>query len=287
VAVARGFALPLDVVDAGAHLYDDLRVVQYHADQPHGDASFLPMLALARRARDHVKVVLTGEGADEIFGGYAWSAGAPYNTREPWPAVRERVEANAVFTAEEKREILAEPLSPRDSAERVRAILADAPELDPLSETLYVDLALLLPGNNLVKADRMGMACGVELRCPVLDHRIVEHAFALAADLKRDKRALRDALRTELPDGVADRPKRLFAVPVGEWLRGPASGLLDDLADHPSPPLDGWLRRDAVARLVREHRDGMDRTRKLRALVALNAWASSGLLGTDGESRPA
>lgn len=276
-AVARGLSLPLDVVAGDASLYALLEDAQRHADQPHGDASFLPMLALARRAREHVKVVLTGEGADEIFGGYSWSASAPYNTHDPWEAVRARFEASAVFTAEGKAALCAEPLGRRDSAELLRATLADAPELDPLSETLYADFALLLPGNNLVKADRMGMAFGVELRCPFLDHRLIELAFGLAGEAKVSggvgKRALREALRDVLPDGAAERPKRLFALPAGEWLRGRASALLDRLVERPAPPLDRWLRRDAVARLAAEHRAGIDHGRKLRALVALDAWA--------------
>src|SRR5207245_3436436 len=66
-----------------------------HAEQPHGDASFLPMLALAGEASRFLKVVLTGEGADETLGGYGWHAAAPYNTRDPWYAVRERFEGHA------------------------------------------------------------------------------------------------------------------------------------------------------------------------------------------------
>src|SRR5205814_8345952 len=88
--LARALGLPLHVLRAGDELLSTLPDVIRHAEQPHGDASFLPMLALAREASRSCKVVLTGEGADETLGGYGWHAEAPYNTRDPWAVVRER-----------------------------------------------------------------------------------------------------------------------------------------------------------------------------------------------------
>lgn len=281
-AVAKHLSLPLEVIHSEADLLADLPTVMYYADQPHGDASFLPMLVLARAARQHVKVVLTGEGADEIFGGYRWHGAAPYNTSDAWAVVRTRVESNAVFCHDEKLALYGPDFPPdaaaRDSTEVVRHALESAPSLDPLNETLFVDLTVLLPGNNLVKADRMGMSCGLELRCPFLDYRLVELAFGIPGSAKvrngLGKNPLRAAMAGYLPAETVWREKRMFAVPMRDWLRRDDLGPLNALLSGDGPLVGGILSRNEVRRLVTEHRSHhADHTRKLRALLALDVWA--------------
>lgn len=281
-AVANALGLSIEVLRSDADLLADLPTVMRYADQPHGDASFLPMLELARAARRHVKVVLSGEGADEIFGGYRWHASAPYNTRDPWEDVRARVEMNAVFGHDDKRALYTSrvpaEIAARDSALLVRDTLATAPELDRANETLYVDLAVLLPGNNLVKADRMGMSCGLEIRCPFMDYRMVELAFGIPGDQKIQngvgKIPLRQAMAGVLPDGAAWREKRMFAVPMTDWLRSRMDAQLDALVRGDAPVTGELLAVEELRRLADEHRSGRaDHTRKLRALIALDAWA--------------
>ena len=278
--VARALGLPLHVLRAGDELLSTLPDVIRHAEQPHGDASFLPMLALAREASRSLKVVLTGEGADETLGGYSWHAAAPYNTRDPWDAVRERFETHAVFRHDEKltleRGALRQVGADRDSAAVVRAELDRARAADPIAQTLFVDTALLLPGNNLVKADRMGMAHGLELRCPFLDYRLVELAFTISGDQRVaggvTKRPLRDLLAPELP-AAAERAKRMFGVPLRDWLRSSEHPLLRLLGEDRPAPMDEWVDPREIARLREEHRSGTaDHTRKLRALLALAVW---------------
>jgi asparagine synthase (glutamine-hydrolysing) len=278
--VAGALRLPLRAIRSGEDLLGELPAVIAHVQQPHGDASFMPMFVLAREASRSVKVVLTGEGADETLGGYGWHAGAPYNTRDEWRSVRERFESNAVFRREDKtalaRGALARVTREHDPADAVRDVLARAPEADPLSQTLFVDTMLLLPGNNLVKADRMGMAHGLELRCPFLDHRLVEFAFSLPGpDRVRDgvgKHPLREMLAPHVPSAAA-RAKRMFGVPMRDWFRSSEHPLLRLLtADRPRV-LDEWIDTAAVGRLLDEHRGGAaDHTRKLRALLALAVW---------------
>ena len=278
--VASALGLPLHVLRADDSLLAELPRVIHHSEQPHGDASFLPLLALARETSRSLKVVLTGEGADEIFGGYTWHAAAPYNTRDPWGTVRERFEANAVFRHDEKaaleRGTLAAAGSERDSAIVVRTQLDRAADLDPIAQTLFVDTTLLLPGNNLVKADRMGMAYGLELRCPFLDYRLVEFAFTIPGpDRVRDgegKRPLREIVAPNLPAAAA-RAKRMFGVPLRDWFRSSDHPLLRLLADGRPARLDEWIEPRGIARLLEEHRGGArDHTRKLRALLALAVW---------------
>jgi asparagine synthase (glutamine-hydrolysing) len=276
-AVADSLGLPLRLLRADETSLSDFGTVMWHCDQPHGDASFLPMLKLARAAQKEVKVVLTGEGADEVLGGYAWHVAAPYNSHDAWPEVMARFDANAVFGEEEKRAICRRELAAgfAPSALLVRDVLETVPTADPITQTLVVDLALLLPGNNLVKADRMGMACGVELRCPFLDHRFVELAFTIRGSDKirggQGKLPLRTMIASELPS-AAWRAKRIFGVPMREWLRGEGGRLLDAMLNDPTPLLERWFDRDVLRALIVEHRSGADRTRKLRALVALDVW---------------
>jgi asparagine synthase (glutamine-hydrolysing) len=278
--VATALGLPLRVLRADDLLLSELPTVIRHTEQPHGDASFMPLLALAREASRSLKVVLTGEGADEIFGGYAWHRAAPYNTRDPWDAVRARFETNVVFRHDEKRVIERGALlavgRERDSAELLREELGRAAGLDPIAQTLFVDTTLLLPGNNLVKADRMGMAFGLELRCPFLDYRLVEFAFTIPGpDRVRDgdgKWPLRQVVGPHLP-AAAGRAKRMFGVPVRDWFRSSEHPLLNLLGDERPARLDEWIDGTAIARLLDEHRSGRaDHTRKLRALLALAVW---------------
>jgi asparagine synthase (glutamine-hydrolysing) len=264
----------------------DLEAVMWHCDQPHGDASFLPMLQLARAAQREVKVVLTGEGADEVLGGYSWHTAAPYHSGLAWLDLMARFDANAVFAEEEKRAICRRDLAVgfRPSARLVRDVLETVVDADPINQTLAVDIALLLPGNNLVKADRMGMACGVELRCPFLDHRFVELAFAIRGYDKiregQNKLPLRSMIASALPF-AASRTKRTFSVPMREWFRDKGRPFLDRLLDDPMPPLERWFDRQTLRTLITEHHNGADRTRKLRALVALDVWCRRFFTGHD------
>jgi asparagine synthase (glutamine-hydrolysing) len=278
--VGRALGLPLHAIRAGDELLATWPQAIRHAEQPHGDASFLPMLALAREASRSLKVVLTGEGADEILGGYSWHAAAPYNTLDPWSEVRDRFESHAVFPQAEKvaleRGELRRVGSERDSADVVRELLGRARDADPIAQTLFVDTALLLPGNNLVKADRMGMAHGLELRCPFLDYRLVELAFSISGEDRIaggvTKRPLRDLLTAELPAAAA-RAKRMFGVPLRDWFRSSEHPLLRLLTVDRPARLDEWIDPSGVARLFEEHRGGtVDHTRKLRALLALVVW---------------
>ena len=148
--------------------------------------------------------------------------------------------------------------------------------MDPIAQTLFVDTTLLLPGNNLVKADRMGMACGLELRCPFLDYRLVELAFTIPGTDRiargEGKRPLRETLAPVLP-AAASRAKRMFGVPLRDWFRSSEHPLLRLLSVDRPRLLDEWIDPRGVAGLLDEHRSAKaDHTRKLRALLALTVW---------------
>jgi asparagine synthase (glutamine-hydrolysing) len=138
---------------------------------------------------------------------------------------------------------------------------------------MALDQRLYLGDGVLVKVDRASMAQSVEVRTPFLDHRLV----SLAADcpvahklgLRTTKKAWRRAVRRLLPPDLLDRPKKGFGTPLGPWLRGPCTHLLDDLPER----VEAWLPPDQVRRLIAEHREGLaDHRRRLWTLLVLGRW---------------
>ena len=268
--VAQQFATAHHEVVGDPALMIDLPRVVWHCDQPHGDASFLPLYQLSAHARRRVKVVLGGEGADELFGGYEWHGAQPAEGEE-------HLTRMLVFDSRAQQRLLCPDLwdaSPEDPLERFRAAHASASRLDATNRLLFLDFTFLLPGNNLVKSDRMGMAHSIELRSPFLDHRLVELAFSIPGHQKigagLNKRCLREAFAEVLPAEVRYRPKQMFRVPMTAWLRTGARAAVEQLLlDNRRDIVDN----DYVQHLLAEHATGTrDHTRKIRSLVALEVW---------------
>jgi asparagine synthase (glutamine-hydrolysing) len=153
---------------------------------------------------------------------------------------------------------------------------AAARDLDPLSRAQYVDMKTYLPDDLLVKVDRASMAHGLEVRCPLLDHHVVEYAAGLPAAEKwsagRTKKILVEAMRADLPPEILSRGKMGFVLPTARWLRSGASGLLR------SHVLDSNRRhrlfdQSTIDRFWREHRRGLrDRSSELAAVLCFNLW---------------
>ena len=148
-------------------------------------------------------------------------------------------------------------------------------DLKPRSQNqaLYLDMQLLLSGNNLVKPDRMGMAVSIEARTPFLDWRMMEFAFRSRGNTKlhgSDKKHwFKKAAAPLIGDDLAFRKKQMFTVPIGEWMRGPSRAWFADLLMG-SALLAGWFRREAIVSMFERHGSGQaNHTRELRALAAL------------------
>ena len=227
--------------------------IQYHMDEPLADAAAVALYFLNREAAKDVKVVLSGEGADELFGGYniyrdpftaRW-----YDRLPPWlraglgaaaallpPArgvnflVRRGMSLEeryfgptALFNEREKRRLLADYAGDGDPMFLTEAIWDATEGLDPVTRMQQVDLNLWLAGDILLKADKMSMAHSLELRVPFLDREVWALAAALPAAAKADARttkiALRQAAARTLPAASAARKKLGFPVPVRDWLR--------------------------------------------------------------------
>lgn len=257
--------------------------VLHHLDQPHGDVSFMPTLRVSELAARHVKVVLTGDGGDELFAGYEkyarFFASAPPGADFAPPYF----ESISLFTRQARQALyrpeLARALAGVDSFAAVaRPWFDEAAHLGPVNQALYLDMQLLLPGNNLVKPDRMGMAVSIEARAPFLDWRLMEFAFRSPGETKlsasgETKHWVKQAVAPLIGQDLAYREKQMFTVPIGEWMRGPSRAWFADLLMG-SALLAGWFRREAIVSMFERHGSGQaNHTRELRALAALALWA--------------
>ncbi|UUV31571.1 asparagine synthase (glutamine-hydrolyzing) [Amycolatopsis roodepoortensis] len=243
-------------------------------DEPFADAAAVALWFLAREARKQVKVVLSGEGADELFGGYHVyrGTGAGY------------LGADLVYEPSELA--LVTPLT-GGSADELAAPLRERARKagwDPVTLRQSVDLALWLPGDILTKADRMTMAHGLELRVPFLDREVLAAAETLAYSEKispdTTKSALREAVADLVPPEVARRPKLGFPVPIRFWLR-------DELYDFAEAVLTeaeigDYLHRDTALTMLRDYRRGDDFDwRRLWVLVCFAVWHRIHVEGVD------
>ena len=158
-----------------------------------------------------------------------------------------------------------------------RELYDRCPSRDPLDRALYVDVKTYLPDDILVKVDRMSMAVSLEAREPLLDHRLLEFSASVPTSLKlrngQNKYLLRQLLARRLPPSIVERPKQGFAVPIGDWLRGPLKTMTEDLLLDGRLDRRGIFERSRVVRLWREHASGArDHRHRLWSLVMLELW---------------
>ena len=297
------------VISAGEFFAHLPRII-WHLDDPMADAAAVPLWFVAREASKHVKVVLSGEGSDELFGGYAIyhqpgvvRAGErlPDLARAPLkraasmlPAgvkgkgflertstpLRERYIGNAhVFVGDQVDLVARGPGSPAAIAYAVTAPVYDqAAEagLDDTSTMQLVDINTWLHGDILVKADRMTMAHSLELRVPFLDREVMSVAARLAREEKigagTTKLALRQAMGSVLPQAAAERAKLGFPVPIGHWLKGEMYGFADRLLREAKT--DQWIDREAALSLLERFRAGEPDVswRHIWVLVVFSLW---------------
>ncbi len=274
-------------------------------DEPFGDSSALPTLLVSRLARQHVTVALSGDGGDELFGGYT-RYGVMERARELRPGLaRKLARATALRLAHSaygRNKLL--DLS-RGRRGRYAATVAQAlpvseggalrevgeghslDELldrwfepaegrDFLTQMTLVDLASYLPGDILTKVDRASMRVSLEARVPLLDHPLVEFAVALPGRLKRrdgtGKWILREAIRGLVPDSVLTQPKHGFSVPIGSWLRGELRHRIDTLMGADRPVYE-YVDYESVDRLVREHMAARrDHSHFIWRILVLDLW---------------
>ncbi|HXT43886.1 MAG TPA: asparagine synthase (glutamine-hydrolyzing) [Pseudonocardiaceae bacterium] len=304
-AAAIGVRHVIRTVSAG-ELADALPLIVWYLDDPVADPALVPLWFIARQAREHVKVVLSGEGADELFGGYtiyreplslAAFEKVPgglrrtlgrISTRMPEGVrgkdllrrgaltLEQRYYGNArIFRDDQLRGVLRGYDPTVSHVDVTAAPYAASAGWDPVARMQHVDLFTWLRGDILVKADKMTMANSLELRVPFLDPEVfrVAAAIPLQEKITREttKHALRRALRDIVPAHVLNRPKLGFPVPIRHWLRTDlhdwARGIVDDSGTAE------FLDLAAVHQMLDEHRAGpRDYSRRIWAVLVFMLW---------------
>ncbi|MHB8974338.1 MAG: asparagine synthase (glutamine-hydrolyzing) [Pirellulaceae bacterium] len=276
---------------------DDL--VHYY-DEPFADSSAIPTLAVARLARTSVKVVISGDGGDEAFGGYARYA---HDLREAWlrqrlpgwlrrsvlaplgsvwpkadwlprflraktlltnlgmPACDAYANTLSLSRLPMRRQLLAKDLLAELDGYQpegmIRQYFETAPVGDPLAGMIAADVNTLLPDDFLTKVDRASMACGLEVRPPLVDHELLELAAKIPSQYKvRDgetKWIFKQVYQDRLPRGVARRAKQGFEIPIDAWLRGPLREVFESSVLSAGSRVASLIDQATVRRLYRQH----------------------------------
>ena len=256
----------------------------YHTDQPHGDISFLPTYLVSKLAREQLKVVLTGDGSDELFAGYERyarvAAATAVNVKQA--AFEEAcVSSLCLFDQNHRRSLLGidarRQIGEYDPLDLARDQLSKLRHFDRINQMLGLDMKLLMPGNNLVKPDKMAMAVSLEARAPFMDYRLVELAFKIPGRFKlqhgHGKAVLKRAAESVLPKSIIYREKQMFTMPVGRWFRGPLQPFIREALLSSNAVCRDIFVAQEVQKMVDEHVEGRhDWTRQLRALVTFELW---------------
>jgi asparagine synthase (glutamine-hydrolysing) len=298
---------PVSYVITAEEFFACLPRIIWHLDDPMADAAAVPLWFAAREARKHVKVVLSGEGADELFGGYGvyyqpgvvragkalpgWgratlsrfaaelppgAKGRSLLNRAVTPLPRRYIGNAYVFGAQAASVLARQGRgSEFDVTDPVYRQAAEA-GLDDVATMQLVDVNTWLPGDILVKADRMAMAHGLELRTPFLDREVLAVAARLARVEKTaagtTKFALREAVGALLPQAAAERAKLGFPVPLRQWLGGAMYGFADQVIR--TAQTGQWLDKGAALDVLSRFRasDPEVTWRHVWLLVVFSLW---------------
>ncbi|GAB3671938.1 asparagine synthase (glutamine-hydrolyzing) [Saccharopolyspora tripterygii] len=287
-------------------MMEALPLIIWYLDDPVADPALVPLWFIAREARQHVKVVLSGEGADELFGGYTIyreplslapfekvpgalrKAMGKVSSRIPEGVrgkdllrrgsldLEERYYGNArIFRDDQLRGIM-RGFDPGVSHKDITAgPYGQSQNWDPVTRMQHVDLFTWLRGDILVKADKVTMANSLELRVPFLDNEVFRVASTVPLEQKitseTTKYALRQALYQVVPAHVLNRRKLGFPVPIRHWLKDEMHDWARNIIQQSQT--DHLLDRRAILQLLEEHRSGvLDHSRRLWALLVFMLW---------------
>jgi asparagine synthase (glutamine-hydrolysing) len=272
-------------------------------DEPFGDSSQIPTILVSGMARSHVTVCLSGDGGDELFGGYRRYAHAEQQWRRlsGIPSPLRRGLAALVPNANDRLEKLSQVLGSEDRMalhRRLVSVCRDVKRLVPgISEPetvltksepwldaadyreamMWLDTVSYLPGDILAKVDRAAMSVSLETRIPLLDHRVVEFSWRVPAAVKnldgRGKWPLRALLERHVPTALIDRPKKGFGVPINRWLRQDLREWAEDLLSPAGLGASGLLDVPTVRARWRDHLEGRsDQRYWLWNVLMFQAW---------------
>ncbi len=276
----------------------ELDEVVWHLDEPVGDAAALPTLLIARTAARHVKVVLTGEGSDELFGGYPryrLSQLADRLHRYPtifWKPLLDPLQllpgmvghvAGRLFQSHRevqlRNALWMSGLAPSDLQRLVPAMESAAWKRaysdGESAKPWRLDMSRWLLNDILLKVDKMSMGASLEARVPFLDHRLVEYMYGLSEDVRAKwlgKTILKKAFANSLPPSVFARKKAPFKPPIATWFRADLGRRLEGLITDTGSFVNTHLDAEAAVALLKEHRNGADHALILWQLFTMEVW---------------
>jgi asparagine synthase (glutamine-hydrolysing) len=292
---------------------DVVRIVEdltWYLDEPFGDTSAIPTFMVSKLAAEHVKVVLSGDGGDELFAGYdRYLVEARERERDRMPRPLRRaagavgammpdgargkrflqhlaldgtkryLDAQMMFRTAEMRRLFHPDAFEQISRHDATAAAARCLEYsghDWLAAAQYCDLNAYLPQDILTKVDRMTMAHSLEARPPLLDHRLVEFAATVPARFRlhngTTKYLLKQAMRGILPDHIIDRQKQGFAVPLASWLRNDLATFARDVLLSQSARQRGLFNTRYVEHLLQLNKRGRNLDLQLWTILSLELW---------------
>lgn len=291
--------------------FESLDTLLEHMEEPVVESAAVALYQLSRLAREHVTVILSGEGGDEILAGYPlYSLMGKVDQVRPIanliPGPLRRMLANSI--AGEKgikySDWVGLPLSKRyrgisnDVTDGIKSAMYQTGFREGGDKTVvtyferlfqrletgtnlrrmtYVDLKTWLPDDLLIKADKMTMACSLELRVPMLDHKLLEFCTALPDQLRRregeGKVLLKKLMERHLPKEIIYRPKKGFPVPISVWFRGPLYERVREILLDQRTLHRGYFQPNYLSRVLERHRSGSeDLSRRIFSLLTLELW---------------
>jgi len=305
--------------------FDCLPKAVWHQDEPVADPAAIALYHVAELAAEHVTVVLSGEGADELFGGYriyrepmalraldwmplgmkralnqlfsklpAGLTGRNYLLRGTTP-LEERFLGNAkIFSEDMKGELLRVGGDLLRTYKNPVQIAGDyykkTAHLDPVTRMQYIDMNLWMPGDILMKADKMTMAHSLELRVPFLDKELFDLARRIQTGHRiaggTTKYVFRKAMEGIVPEFILNRPKLGFPVPIRDWLKGPMAGRM--LEQIQASGIENYVHMGQVEGMLKRHRAGEgDFSRRLWVIYTFALWHSTYMQEQPGRAAPA
>lgn len=283
----------------------------WYLDEPFGDSSAIPTFLVSQLAARHVKVILSGDGGDELFAGYdkylvedrerqrvvlpaalrymlatlaqtlpEGTRGRNYLRHRTLLGPARYLDAGSLFAGSQKASVFqpafAEQVLACDSWHDATRTLLESGDTHWLSALQYQDLKSYLPLDILTKVDRMSMAHSIETRVPLLDHPLIEFVATIPATMRlkqgRTKHVFKEAMRGLLPDATINRRKQGFAVPLGHWFRGDLGGFLSEILLSEHCAARGIFNTDYIRKLLTLHRQGRPLDQHLWVLLSFEMW---------------
>ncbi len=308
--VAEHFRTDHTSLVVSPNVEDMLDSVATMFDEPFSDSSAIPTFLVSRLARERVTVALSGDGGDELFGGYSrysevlglsqfsgrffGDALSRFGIRLPHmiPGRNRLVDLGRSRWGQYASTVI-QPLRPDEGGaaalslpagrsylhDMLRGFVPNGLSYDFAAAMMLVDLRTYLPGDILTKVDRTSMAVSLEARVPLLDFDLVDFALQIPGEYRvtatQTKRLFRKVLVDLVPDFVLNRPKRGFEIPLGRWFRGPMRHRIEALRNL-SPNLEPYVDAGVVKRMVLEHSIGRrDHSAALWRIIVLDTWLAA------------